>query len=126
MSEEPTLYDLVLLLSMDVEEEERTKILDDVETMIVAGGGSIERNLDWGRRAMTFQIRHQPDADYHVLQFTGPVELLESLDHTLRITDGVLRFRIIKVRRGTPALADHAPPVLAGASAAGSPLDPDE
>jgi small subunit ribosomal protein S6 len=120
MSSEPTIYDLVLLLSMEASEEERAKILADVESAIASAGGTLHRNIDWGRRAMTFQIRHQPEAEYHLLQFSGPPSLLEALGHTLGITAEVLRFRIIKVIPGTPAVADHAPPVLAGAPAGGS------
>ena len=40
------------------------------------------------------------------VQFLGGRELLEQLDHNLKITDGVLRFRIIKLRPGTPAPPD--------------------
>ncbi len=68
---------------------------------------------------MTFRINHQPDAEYHLLQFRGPTSLLESLDHTLRITDGVLRFRIIKVTPGTPPPPSSPPPVIAAVSAGG-------
>lgn len=104
---EPTrLYDLMLLLSTEAEDEARAKILSDVETAIAAAGGSIERNDDWGRRTMTFEINHKADADYRLIQFTGPTSLLETLSHTLSITDGVLRFRIIKVVPGTPPAPD--------------------
>jgi small subunit ribosomal protein S6 len=51
---------------------------------------------------MAFEIRHKGDADYHLLQFRATRELLEELDRTLRITDGVVRYRIIKLRPGTP------------------------
>ena len=57
-------------------------------------GGSIERNDDWGRRPLAYEIRHNPDAEYHLLQFRSPPTLIEELSHTLRITDGVLRFRM--------------------------------
>jgi small subunit ribosomal protein S6 len=117
MSHEPTLYDLVLLLSVDSEEDARAKVLADVETAIAAAGGTVSRNQDWGRRPTTYQIDHQAEAEYHLLQFTGPTSLLESLEHSLRIADEVLRFRIIKVVPGTPAAPDTAPPVLAGAGA---------
>jgi hypothetical protein len=40
---------------------------------------------------------------------------LESLSHTLRIADSVLRFRVIKVVPGTPEAPEGAPPILAGA-----------
>lgn len=118
MPTQATLYDLVLLLSLSADDEERQKILTDVESAIGAAGGSVERNQDWGRRPMTFRINHQPEADYHLLQFTGPTSLLESLSHSLRISDGVLRFRIIKVLPGQPAPPDSAPPVIATAPAA--------
>ncbi len=109
MPQEPTIYDLMLMLSTEVEDERRAAILSDVESAINTGGGRIERNDNWGQRQMTYQIKHQPEAEYHLLQFAGPPSLLESLSHSLRIADGVLRFRIIKVLAGTPPPPDVAP-----------------
>jgi small subunit ribosomal protein S6 len=120
MAEQTPLYDLTLLLSTSAPDEERSRILSEVEAAISGGGGSIERNQDWGTRPMTYRIAHQSDAEYHLLQFTGPPSLLESLNHSLRIADGVLRFRIIKVVPGTPPAPESAPPVIAPV-AAGTP-----
>lgn len=117
MAELP-LYDLLLLLSNDAPEEQRTRVLSLVEAAIAQGGGQIERNDNWGRRPMAFQIRHQSEAEYHLLQFRAPGSIIEELSHTLRITDGVLRVRIIKVRRGTPAAKTSPPPVVAAVAAA--------
>jgi small subunit ribosomal protein S6 len=117
MSKEPILYDLVLLLSKSADEETRTKLVADVEAMIAAADGSVSRKQAWGQRPTTYRIDHQAEADYHLLQFTGPASLLESLSHSLRIADAVLRFRIIKVVPGTPEAPDSAPPILAGATA---------
>jgi small subunit ribosomal protein S6 len=119
MPEQSPLYDLTLLLSTEAPEEDRAKILSDVESAISAGGGSIQRRDDWGTRPLTYRIRHQRDADYHLIQFTGPPPLLDSLSHSLRITDNVLRFRVIKVLRGTPPPPDSPPPVVAIAPAPG-------
>jgi small subunit ribosomal protein S6 len=116
MSKEPILYDLVLLLSTSADEETRTKIVDDVEAMIAAADGSVSRKQAWGQRPTTYKIDHQAEADYYLLQFTGPTSLLESLSHSLRIADAVLRFRIIKVVPGTPDAPESAPPILAGAT----------
>ena len=116
MPQETPIYDLVLLLSMSGEDDERAKILADVETAISAGGGAVERKDDWGVRPMTFRIRHETEAQYHLLQFSGPPALLDSLSHSLSINDGVLRFRIIKNLPGTPPAPDSAPPVIAAAA----------
>jgi small subunit ribosomal protein S6 len=115
MPQDTPLYDLTLLLSTAAPEEDRAKVLSDVESAISGAGGSIERRDDWGTRPLTYRINHQRDADYHLLQFTGPPSLLENLSHSLRITDNVLRFRIIKVIPGTPPAPDSPPPVVATA-----------
>jgi small subunit ribosomal protein S6 len=111
------IYDLILLISMNAADDERAKIVADVESAIASGAGMIERKDDWGRRPLTYRINHQADAEYHLLQFSGPTALLESLSHSLRINDSVLRFRIIKVLPGQPAPPDSAPPLMAAATA---------
>ncbi|MEO6858733.1 MAG: 30S ribosomal protein S6 [Solirubrobacteraceae bacterium] len=112
----PHLYDLMLVISTTVEDERRAKILVDVEAQISSGGGLIERNDDWHTRTLAYEIRHQREGEYHLIQFsTGSTELLDSLSHTLRIDDAVLRFRVIKSLPGTPPPPDAVPPVTAAA-----------
>ena len=105
----------MLLLSAAAPEEQRAKILADVESTITNADGSIERQDDWGQRPLAYRIHHQPDADYHLLQFKAPPTLIETLSHDLRITDGVVRFRVIKNLPGTPGAPESPPPVVASA-----------
>jgi small subunit ribosomal protein S6 len=122
MATHTRLYDLMLVLSATADEERRAKILTDVETQISSGGGELSRNDDWHTRPLAYEIGHQAEGEYHLLQFTGPTELLEALSHNLRIDDAVLRFRIIKVLPGTPE-APEPPPVAAAAAAADAPIE---
>jgi small subunit ribosomal protein S6 len=117
MAEYTPTYDLTLLLSTSGEAEARAALIEEVESTITSGGGEILRRDDWGLRPLTFKINHQREADYHLLQFSGPAALLEQLSHNLHIADGVLRFRIIKVRPGTPDAPDTPPPVIAAVAA---------
>jgi small subunit ribosomal protein S6 len=102
MAQLPPIYDLMVLLSTSVEDERRARILADVEQAIADNGGSIELKQEWGVRRLAFEIAHTPDAEYHLLQFSGPPALVETLSYNLKIADGVLRHRIIKVTPGTP------------------------
>jgi small subunit ribosomal protein S6 len=122
MAKSPPLYDLTLLLSTGTDDDRRAKVLADVQSAISAAGGAVERHDAWGRRAMTYRIEHQAEAEYHLFQFTGPTSLLESLSHSLRIDDGVLRFRIIKVLPGTPAPPDSAPPIHSAPAPVATPV----
>jgi small subunit ribosomal protein S6 len=106
------IYDLTLLLDPGVEAERREQIVADVADLIDRTGEFIGRH-DWGSRQTSYEVRKRPEADYHLIQFRGPATLLDQLDHNLKITDGVLRFRIIKLRPGTPEPPDLRPSATA-------------
>jgi small subunit ribosomal protein S6 len=121
MAQDAPIYDLTLLLDAESDEERRTKIIVDVETLIDKHGGSLVGRHDWGVRQTAFEIHKQESADYHLIQFYATNEVLEALDHALKITDGVNRFRVIKLRPGTPE-----PPDLRAAAAGPAAGEPDE
>ena len=120
MATEAPLYDLVLLLDTTIEDERRGQILANVEHAI-DGAGEIVGRHEWGVRSTAYEVRKHGDAEYHLLQFHGPPRLLEQLDHNLKITDGVLRFRIIRLRPGTPAPPDMRAPAAAATAPAPEP-----
>ena len=105
MAPEQPIYDLILLLDPEAEDERRANILASLEQIIERQGSIVSRH-DWGVRPTAYEVRKRADADYHLLQFQGPSELLQQLNHALKITDGVNRFRIIKLRKGTPEPPD--------------------
>ena len=112
MATEPPVYDLVLLLDTQADDERRSQLLDNVQAAIEKGGEVVGRH-DWGVRPTVYEVQKRPDADYHLFQFHGDNALLEQLGHTLKITDGVLRFRIIKLRAGPLLPAGTFPPAPA-------------
>lgn len=102
-------YDLMLLLDTSVEPEQRQKVLADTQATIERLG-SVVGTHDYGARPTSYELNKKKDAEYHLIQFHATPELLAALDHTLRITDGVQRFRIIKL---APSIG--SPPDLAAA-----------
>ena len=72
--------------------------------------GALKQENTWGLRKMAYEINKRTEADYRWYRFEAPTELLDTLDHNLKIADGVLRFRIFKVDPGTPTIV---PPVAA-------------
>ena len=72
--------------------------------------GTLKQENTWGLRKMAYEINKRTESDYRWFRFEGPTELLGTLDHSLKIIDGVLRFRIFKVDPGTPSIV---PPAVA-------------
>src|SRR3954449_4489900 len=95
------VYDLMLLIDPNAPEERRTAAVSEAESLL-SSGGEIVAQQDWGQRRMAYEIDHRPEAEYRLYQFKGANPLLERLNQRLRILDGVLRFRIIKVKPGQP------------------------
>jgi small subunit ribosomal protein S6 len=123
------IYDLMVLLRTSADDERRARILADVEQTIADGGGKVELKQQWGVRSLSYEIDHTRDAEYELLQFSGPANLVETLSYNLKITDGVLRHRIIKVTPGTPPPPEPtiatpvAAPVAAPAAAVEQPAE---
>jgi small subunit ribosomal protein S6 len=109
------IYDLVLLLDLGAEDDRRAKIVADARAAISAEG-ELVGDQAWGTRPLSYEIEHREAADYHLLQFSGPPSLIAGLEHTLRITDGVIRYRVIKLPPGSTPVAASAPPAAPPAS----------
>ncbi|HKO37810.1 MAG TPA: 30S ribosomal protein S6 [Solirubrobacterales bacterium] len=103
----PREYELVLMLDPQLDAPARDALAQEARGQIEASG-SVKHENAWGLRKMAYEINHRTEADYRWLRFEAPSELLDTLDHNLKIADGVLRFRIFKVDPGAPVIVPPA------------------
>ncbi|MDX6600890.1 MAG: small subunit ribosomal protein [Solirubrobacterales bacterium] len=106
------------MLDPGPDEAGRDVLAQDVKSRI-EGKGTLKHENKWGLRKMAYEIELRNEADYRWFRFEAPTELLDELNHNLKIADGVLRFRIFKVDVDSPVLV---PPAVA-APAAGASRD---
>lgn len=100
-------YELVLMLDPQLDAQARDALAQEARGKIEASG-NLKHENNWGLRKMAYEIKRRTEADYRWFRFEAPTDLLDSLDHSLKIADGVLRFRIFKVDPRTPVIV---PPV---------------
>jgi small subunit ribosomal protein S6 len=103
----PREYELVLMLDPQLDAPARDALAQDARGQI-EGSGSLKHENSWGLRKMAYEINRRTEADYRWMRFEAPSELLDSLDHNLKIADGVLRFRIFKVDPDAPVIVPPA------------------
>jgi small subunit ribosomal protein S6 len=108
-------YELVLMLDPETPDERRDQIASEARRRIESGG-SLTAERAWGMRKLAYEIRQRTEADYRFFRFETESPLLDELDHNLKITDGVLRFRIFKVEPDSPVI-EPPPPVSLASSA---------
>lgn len=97
------------MLDPGPDEAGRDALAQDVRGRI-EGKGTLKHENKWGLRKMAYEIGGRNEADYRWLRFEAPTELLDELNHNLKIADGVLRFRIFKVDADAPVMV---PPAVA-------------
>ena len=112
-------YELVLMLDPEAPDERRDQIAADARQRIEAGG-SLKAENAWGMRKLAYEIQQRTEADYRFFRFETESPVLDDIDHSLKITDGVLRFRIFKVDPDSPVI-EPPPPVSLAASAGSRP-----
>ena len=95
------------MLDPQLDAPARDALAQDARGQIEAKG-DLKHENSWGLRKMAYEIDHRTEADYRWMRFEASSELLDSIDHNLKIADGVLRFRIFKVDPGAPVIVPPA------------------
>ncbi len=106
------------MLDPEAPDERRDQIADETRRRIESAG-TLKQDSVWGMRKLAYEIRQRTEADYRLFRFEGEAPVLDDLNHSLRIADGVLRFRIFKVDPSSPAIVP--PPAIGAAAAATRP-----
>ena len=96
------------MLDPEVPEDRREEIAGAARSRIESGG-TLKHDSSWGMRKLAYEIRQRTEADYRFFRFETGGDVLDDLNHNLRIADGVLRFRIFKVDPRSPAIVPPAP-----------------
>ena len=91
------------MLDPQAADEQREKVASDTKGRLESQG-TVTHEANWGLRKMAYEIEQRGEADYRFYRFNGEKPLLDDLDHNLRITDGVLRFRVFKVDADAPIM----------------------
>jgi small subunit ribosomal protein S6 len=110
LSEKERQYEIVLMIDPGFAEADRDQLVAQTKARIEADG-SILNEDNWGVREMAYEIDHKSSSDYRWMRFTASTSVLDDLDHNLKITDGIVRFRIFRVDPDAPVLP--APPETA-------------
>lgn len=117
-------YELMLILRPDVTEERTKAIFERTTRSITEQGGTILKDVAWGRRRMAYEIDHAKDGVYQIYVFEVAASAIAEIERVLLITEEVLRHLVIRdERKGAAALRDFN---LDGGTPARLELDVDD
>lgn len=85
-------YESLFICPSDTPQKNIDGFIEKVKTTIAPTKGILRGVQIWGRRRLTYPIKHQRDGLYVFLDFTGEKGTPESLKNLYRVTDFVIRF----------------------------------
>lgn len=111
-------YEMMIILDAGVEDTDVSTRIGQVTENIEANGGQVKSEDRWGKRRFAYEIDHQQEGYYLVLEFVTEAREMGSMERLLRLADDVVRHKLIRLpdneaaRRGL--LGDGAPLAAAG------------
>ncbi len=90
-------YELVIVISPEVDGEELPKVVEKVNRFISDRDGVVEETEQWGRRKLAYPIKKFMEGDYVLTRFKLEPKLVRPLEADLAASEEVLRHLIVKV-----------------------------
>ena len=91
-----TKYELAVVVSEKIEDDERAKVVDKVKALIERFGGQITNIDEWGKKRLAYEIQKMREGFYYFIQFDAETSAPAEIESRIRIMDGVIRYLCVK------------------------------
>ena len=91
-------YELVVVVSAKLEEEERAAEIEKVSNLVTRFGGTITDVEEWGKKKLAYEIQKMSEAYYYFIHFdTDNTDCPNEIEDQIRIMENVIRYLRVKV-----------------------------
>jgi len=91
------LYDIVVLVTPDLSDEEATKGAGEYKKILTDGGATVLKDEPWGKRRLAFPILRKKEAHYVYWQVDAPPAAVAEAERRMGLSDQVLRHLAVRV-----------------------------
>ena len=89
-------YEVTVILGAKLEDEARAEVLERIKGYITRYNGTVGEIEEWGKRKLAYEIQHQTEGFYYLINFEGDQTTPNGLESELRILEPVLRYLVVK------------------------------
>lgn len=89
-------YELAVVVSAKIEDEERAAVVDKCKALIERFGGTITNVDDCGKKRLAYEIQKMKEGFYYFIQFEAESSAPAEIESRIRIMDNVLRYLVVK------------------------------
>jgi len=90
-------YELAVVLSSAITDEERAAALEKVQGFITRAGGTITAVDDWGKKKLAYEIQKMSEGYYTFIRFEAEASAPGQVEENVRLTEQVVRFLCVSL-----------------------------
>lgn len=89
-------YELTVILNPEIAEEEVPQAMDNLTALISKNGGEIDATDHWGRRRLSYPIKHHAEGNYVLFKMRIEPDNIRELESELNIMPASLRHLLVQ------------------------------
>ena len=100
-------YELMVILSPEIDERTVAPSLDKFLKVITNDGGTIDNVDVWGKRRLAYEIHKKNEGIYAVVSFTATSAATQELDRQLKLSEAVMRTKVLRAEEAIAMIASE-------------------
>ena len=89
-------YELAVVVSAKIEDEERAQVIEKCKALIERFGGQVTDVDEWGKKRLAYEIQKMREAFYYFIRFEADATAPAEIESRIRIMDNVIRYLCVK------------------------------
>ncbi|MCM1253154.1 MAG: 30S ribosomal protein S6 [Clostridium sp.] len=89
-------YELAVVVSAKIEDDERAETVEKCKALIERFGGQVTNVDDWGKRRLAYEVQKMKEAFYYFIQFDAESTVPAEIESRVRIMDNVIRYLCVR------------------------------
>ena len=89
-------YELCVVVSAKIEDEERAQVVDKCKALVERFGGKITEVDEWGKKRLAYEVQKMKEAFYYFIKFEAESTVPAEIESRIRIMDNVVRYLCVK------------------------------
>ena len=89
-------YELAVIVSAKIEDDERAATIEKVKGYIERFGGTITNVDEWGKKKLAYDIQKMSEAFYYFIQFDADATVPYDVENHVRLMENVVRFLCVR------------------------------
>ena len=89
-------YELAVVVSAKLEEEDRIATIEKVKGYIARFGGTVTEVEEWGKRKLAYEIQKMREGFYYFIHFESDSTCPAEVEKRVRIMESVIRYLCVR------------------------------